>query len=145
MIGFSNIDGNASCDYAYGFRFDVRADLLRGDDLYLYLGWLRCAQNEELEPATPPTRDDLIAWIRTMPVKDKNALLVDAALNINGQAGAEVLGRFEMSRKDPHSTQQPKRRRVGEPSKGVRSGMPRKHEPGISISWPNVRKPRGRT
>ena len=37
----------------------LRADLLRGDQRCLYLGWLCCAQNEELEeneiePPVPP-------------------------------------------------------------------------------------------
>ncbi len=118
----------------------LRADLARGDDRCLYLGWLRCAQSEELdeddiEPpvppglkslsesleafvdfmdldvdlvevaaseseqaATPATRDELAAWLQTVSVEEKDALLVDAVLNVNLQTGAEALRRFELSR-----------------------------------------------
>jgi hypothetical protein len=135
----------------------LRADLARGDDRCLYLGWLRCAQSEELdeddieppvppglrslsgslealvdfmdldvdllevaaskseEAATPPTRDELAAWVQTVPVKEKDALLVDAALDINSQTGAEVIRRFELSRgASLDSKMQPKGRSVGE-------------------------------
>ena len=135
----------------------LRADLLRGDERCLYLGWLRSAQNQELDeddieppvppslrslsgsleafvefmdidvdlvdvaaseseqPRTPPTRDELAARVRTMPLKDKDALLVDAVLNANSQTGAEVLRRFDLSRKVcPDSKTQSKRRTVGE-------------------------------
>jgi hypothetical protein len=131
--------------------------LARGDDRCLYLGWLRCAQSEELdeddieppvppglgslsgslealvdfmdldvdllevaaskseEAATPPTRDELAAWVQTVPVKEKDALLVDAALDINSQTGAEVIRRFELSRgASLDSKMQPKGRSVGE-------------------------------
>jgi predicted nucleic acid-binding Zn-ribbon protein len=134
----------------------LRADLARGDGRCLYLGWLRCAQNGELDedgieppvppglrslsgsleafiefmdldgdlvevaaseseqPATPPTRDELAAWVRMMPVKDKDALLVDAALDTNSATGAEVLRRFELTRSVSDSKAQPKRRTVEE-------------------------------
>jgi hypothetical protein len=41
----------------------LRADLLRGDERCLYLGWLRSGQNQELdeddiEPPVPPS----LAW-----------------------------------------------------------------------------------
>jgi predicted nucleic acid-binding Zn-ribbon protein len=114
--------------------------LLRGDGRCLYLGWLRCAQDEELDeddieppvppglkslsgsleslvefmgidselvdvaareseqPETPPTREELAAWVGTMPAKYKDALLVDAALATGAQAGAEILRRFVLSR-----------------------------------------------
>jgi predicted nucleic acid-binding Zn-ribbon protein len=134
----------------------LRADLARGDGRCLYLGWLRCAQNRELDeddieppvppglrslsgsleafikfmgldgdlvevaaseseqPVTPPTRDELAAWVRMMPVKDKDALLVDAALDTNSATGAAVLRRFELTRSVSDSKAQPKRRTVGE-------------------------------
>ena len=56
---------------------------------------------------------ELPSW--RMPLKDKDALLVDAVLNANSQTGAEVLRRFDLSRKVcPDSKTQSKRRTVGE-------------------------------
>lgn len=135
----------------------LRADLLRGDYRCLYVGWLCCTQNEELDddeieppvppglkvlsgsleafaefmgidsglldiaagasaqPKTSPSRDELIAWIQALPEKDKDALLVDAALNSASGAGAEILRRFELSQKNSSPAKaQPKRRTVGE-------------------------------
>jgi hypothetical protein len=135
----------------------LRADLLRGDHRCLYLGWLCCAQNEELDedeieppvppgmkalsgsleafvefmgidsdlldvaasvsaqPMAPPTRDELASWIRALPVRDKDALLVAAALNAGPQTGAEILWRYDLSRKNgPPIEAQPSRRTVGE-------------------------------
>jgi hypothetical protein len=133
----------------------LRADLQRGDHRCLYLGWLFCAQNEELdddeiEPPVPPglqalsgsleafvefmgidsdlleiaagtsaelptpRRDELVAWIQSLPEKDKDALLLDAALNA-ASAGAEVLRRFELSLKNSSPAgAQSKRRTVSE-------------------------------
>ncbi|HMD07516.1 MAG TPA: hypothetical protein VKH63_08280 [Candidatus Acidoferrum sp.] len=101
----------------------LRSDLLRGDLRCLYLGWLRCAQDGELdedklEPPVPagleelsgplhalieflkidedlvevaaqaskplaagPSRRELSAWIRGLPEKDKNELLITAAVD----------------------------------------------------------------
>jgi hypothetical protein len=101
----------------------LRSDLLRGDLRCLYLGWLRCAQDGELdedklEPPMPagleelsgplhalieflkidedlvevaaqaskplaagPSRRELSAWIRGLPEKDKNELLITAAVD----------------------------------------------------------------
>ncbi|MCE5308362.1 MAG: hypothetical protein LLG20_12045 [Acidobacteriales bacterium] len=135
----------------------LRADLLRGDYRCLYLGWLCCAQNEELDedeieppvppgmktptgslealaefmgidsdlldvaasesaqPKTPPTRDELASWIRALPAKDKDALLVDAALNAIPQVGAEILRWYDLCRKNgPPIEAQQKPRTVGE-------------------------------
>lgn len=135
----------------------LRADLLRGDQRCLYLGWLCCAQSEDLDedeieplvppglkalsgsldafvefmgidndlldvaasesgqPKTPPTRDELAAWIRALPEKDKDALLADAALNAASQTGAEILRRFDQLQKNGFPTEaQPKQRTVGE-------------------------------
>jgi hypothetical protein len=135
----------------------LRADLLRGDRRSLYLGWLCCAQNEELaedetEPPVPPglkalsgslaalvdfmgvdshllevaasesasleaspTRDELSSWIRALPAKDKDTLLLDAALNRGPQAGAEILRWYDLSRKSgPSAEEQPRRRTVGD-------------------------------
>ncbi len=134
----------------------LRGDLLRGDHRCLYLGWLCCAQSEELdddeiEPpvppglkalsgsleafaefmgidhdlievaasesahlATPPSRDALAAWIRALPEKDKDALLVDAALNAASVTGAEILRRFDLSQINaPPTEAQAKQRTVG--------------------------------
>lgn len=135
----------------------LRADLLRGDQRCLYLGWLCCAQNEELDedeteppvppglktlsgslealaefmgldsnlieaaasesaqPKAPPAREELAAWIRTLPEKDKDAFLLDAALHTGSQTGAEILRRYDLSlKKGPPTKAQPKRRTVGE-------------------------------
>jgi len=134
----------------------LRGDLLRGDHRCLYLGWLGCAQSEELdddeiEPpvppglkalsgsleafaefmgidhdllevassesaqlATPPSRDELAAWIRALPEKDKDAWLVDAALNAAAGTGAEILRRFDQSQvNSPPTETQAKQRTVG--------------------------------
>jgi len=134
----------------------LRGDLLRGDHRCLYLGWLCCAQSEELdddeiEPpvppglkalsgsleafaefmgidhdlievaasesahlATPPNRNVLAAWIRALPEKDKDALLVDAALNAASVTGAEILRRFDLSQVNtPPTEAQAKHRTVG--------------------------------
>lgn len=134
----------------------LRADLLRGDYRCLYLGWLCCAQNEELdedetEPPVPPgmktlsgslqalvefmgvdsnllevavsgsapleaspTRDELAMWIRDLPTKDKDALLLNAALDHGPQVGAEILRWYGLSRRDASPTdQRPGRRTAG--------------------------------
>lgn len=134
----------------------LRAELARGDDRCLYLGWLLCAQNEELddediEPPVPaglrslspslaafvdfmrvdvdwlevaasrsedapnqPARDELAAWIGTMPAKEKDDLLMAAALDVHAHTGAELLRRFELAGAAmPISRTQP-RRTVGE-------------------------------
>ncbi len=73
------------------------------------------AASESAQPKTPPTRDELAAWIRAIPEKDKDALLVDAALNAASQTGVEIQRRFDLSQKNGSPTEaQPKRRTVGE-------------------------------
>ena len=68
---------------------------------------------ESAQPKTPPTRDELAAWIRTLPEKDKDALLVDTALNAASESG-EILRRFDLSQMGSHPTEvQAKRRTVG--------------------------------
>lgn len=160
VIDFCRQEDDGEWDEGEGWMaslIPLRADLLRGDLRCLYLGWLCCAQNEELdedevEPPVPPglkvlsgsledfvefmgidsnlvdvaasesaqlkappTRDELAAWIRTLPEKDKDALLLDAALTSGLQTGAEILRRYDLSRKDgPPTEAQPKRRTVGE-------------------------------
>ncbi len=75
---------------------------------------LDAAASESGQPRTPPTRDELTSWIRALPGKDKDALLVEAALNATSQTGAEILRRFDLSRKSSSPTEaQPKRRTVG--------------------------------
>lgn len=67
------------------------------------------------QPQTPPTRDELTSWIRALPGKDKDALLLDAALNATSQIGVEILRRFDLSRKNGSLTKaQPKQRTIGE-------------------------------
>jgi hypothetical protein len=134
----------------------LRTDLLRGDYRCLYLGWLRCAQNEELDkdefeppvppglkdlsgtleafvefmdidtvlldvaasesarPQAPPTCGELAAWIRALPEKHKETLLVMAALDAGAQTGAEILRQYDLSRKNSPPAGQPKQRTVGE-------------------------------
>ncbi len=76
---------------------------------------LEVAASQSEQAAKPPTRDEFAAWLQTVPGKEKDALLVDAALDANLQTGAEVLRRFELSRGvRPDSKEQPNRRTVGE-------------------------------
>lgn len=134
----------------------LRADLMRSDYRALYLGWLCCVQNGELDedefeppvppglkdlsgtleafidfmdidrvlvdaaasesPAlqAPPTHEELAAWIRALPEKDKETLLMKAALDAGAQTGAEILRRYDLSRKTTPPAGQPKQRTVGE-------------------------------
>jgi hypothetical protein len=76
---------------------------------------LEVAASKSEQSAAPPARDELTAWVQTLPVEEKEALLVDAALDISSHTGAEVLRRFELSRGvSPDSSAQPKGRKVGE-------------------------------
>jgi hypothetical protein len=120
-----------------GSLMSLRSDLLRGDFRCLYLGWLLCAQNEELgedelEPAVPaglgelsaplhslieflgidedvveiaasvsaplkagPDREELATWIRSLPEKEKNTLLVAAVSGTGERWKNGLLRRFE--------------------------------------------------
>jgi hypothetical protein len=115
----------------------LRSDLLRGDLRCLYLGWLRCAQDgeldeDELEPPVPagleelsgplhaliefleidedlvevaaraskplaagPSRKELSAWIRGLPEKDKNELLITAGLESSELWRSNLMRRFQ--------------------------------------------------
>jgi hypothetical protein len=160
VIDFCRQEDDGEWDEGEGWMaslLPLRGDLLRGDQRCLYLGWLCCAQSEELDddeieppvppglkalsgsleafaefmgidrdllevaasesaqPKTPPSRDDLAAWIGALPEKDKDALLVDAALNATSETGAEILRRFDLSQiNSPPTEAQAKRRTVGE-------------------------------
>ncbi len=160
VIDFSRQEDGGELDEGEGWMaslIPLRADLLRGDHRCLYLGWLCCAQNEELDeneieppvptglkslsgsldafiefmgidsdlvdvaasesaqPKAPPTRDELAVWIRALPEKDKDTLLVNAALNASSQTGAEILRRYDLTQKSGSpSESQPTRRTVGE-------------------------------
>ncbi len=73
------------------------------------------AASESAQPKAPPTRDELAAWVRALPENDKDALLVEAALNASSQTGAEILRRYDLPLKNgPTSEAQPTRRTVGE-------------------------------
>jgi hypothetical protein len=73
------------------------------------------AASESAQPKAPPTRDELAVWIRALPEKDKDALLVNAALNASSQTGAEILRRYDLTQKSGSpSESQPTRRTVGE-------------------------------
>ena len=114
----------------------LRSDLLRGDLRCLYLGWLRCAQDDgpgevKLEPPVPaglkelsgplyaliefleidedlvevaaqaskplaagPTRRELSAWIRSLPEKDKNELLITAVAEQGERWRNDFIRRF---------------------------------------------------
>jgi hypothetical protein len=120
-----------------GSLLSLRTDLLRGDLRCLYLGWLLCAQHEELaedelEPSVPaglrelsaplhslieflgidedlvevaaltsaplsagPSRKELDSWIRSLPEKDKNDLLLTAASEPGERWKTELLRRFQ--------------------------------------------------
>ncbi len=186
----------------------LRADLLRGDYRCLYVGWLCCTQNEELDddeieppvppglkvlsgsleafaefmgidsglldiaagasaqPKTSPSRDELIAWIQALPEKDKDALLVDAALNSASGRERRSSGVLSCHRRTvllPKRSQNgvrsvnsllplesyPKERLVWRPNTRprnarARSGKRPKPALDISTSWPGGSKPRGR-
>lgn len=75
---------------------------------------LEVAASESAQLATPPSQDELVAWIRGLPEKDKDALLVDAALNAASVTGAEILRRFDLSQvNSPPPEAQAKQRTVG--------------------------------
>jgi hypothetical protein len=160
VVDFRREEGSGEWEEGEGWMASLvplRDNLLRGDQRCLYLGWLCCAQNEELdeneiEPPVPPglkalsgslsafiefmdidcnlvdiaadaspqpkaspTRDELAVWIQALPAKDKDALLLDAALNAGRQLGAEILRRYDLSLKNDSTTEAPpKRRTVGE-------------------------------
>jgi hypothetical protein len=120
-----------------GSLLSLRTDLLRGDLRCLYLGWLLCAQHEELaegelEPSVPaglrelsaplhslieflgidedlvevaaltsaplsagPSRKELDAWVRSLPEKEKNDLLLTAASEPGERWKTELLRRFQ--------------------------------------------------
>jgi len=123
-----------------GSLMSLRSGLLRGDIRCLYLGWLLCAQNEELaeddvEPTVPaglgelsaplrslieflgidedlvevaasasaplnasPDREELAAWIRSLPEKEKNNLLAVAVAEPGERWKDELLRRFEQQK-----------------------------------------------
>jgi hypothetical protein len=114
----------------------LRSDLIRGDLRCLYLGWLRCAQDDgldenKLEPPVPAgleelsgplhalieflkidedlvevaaqaskplaaglSRRELSAWIRGLPEKDKNELLITAATDRGERWRNDLVRRF---------------------------------------------------
>lgn len=114
----------------------LRSDLIRGDLRCLYLGWLRCAQDDgldenKLEPPVPagleelygplhalieflkidedlvevaaqaskplaagPSRRELSAWIRGLTEKDKNELLISAAVDQDERRRNALVRRF---------------------------------------------------
>jgi hypothetical protein len=114
----------------------LRSDLIRGDLRCLYLGWLRCAQDDgldenKLEPPVPagleelsgplhalieflkidedlvevaaqaskplaagPSRRELSAWIRGLPEKDNNELLITAATDRGERWRNDLVRRF---------------------------------------------------
>jgi hypothetical protein len=75
---------------------------------------LDVAASDSAQPKTPPSRDELAAWIRSLPERDKNALLLDAALGASG-TGVQILRCFKRSQpNDPTSEAQAKRRTVAE-------------------------------
>ena len=120
-----------------GSLVSLRSDLLRGDLRCLYLGWLMCAQDEELsedalEPPVPaglqemsaplgslieflgmdedlievaasssaplkegPSRKELAAWIRGLPERDKDDLIVGALAESGERWRIELLHRFQ--------------------------------------------------
>jgi hypothetical protein len=76
---------------------------------------LDIAASVSAQPKTPPSRDELIAWIQALPEKDKDALLVDAALNADSGAGAEILRRFDLAQKNSSPAEaQSEPRTIGE-------------------------------
>lgn len=118
----------------------LRADLVVGDTRSLYLGWLLCAQCDELdddesEPPVPPglrslsgplsalveflglqcslveiaaersdegatnacTREDLAAWLATLPASEKDAMLAGLAEGHRPYLGLEILRRCSRS------------------------------------------------
>ncbi len=115
----------------------LRTELARGDLRALYLGWLLCAQNRELdeeepEPPVPPglgklspplatlvefleisphlllvaaesssplkesklRPDEVLSWVSSLPVTDKDRLLADAVMNGGQAVSAALLKRF---------------------------------------------------
>ncbi|HEY1468206.1 MAG TPA: hypothetical protein VGF61_04135 [Candidatus Acidoferrum sp.] len=115
----------------------LRSDLLRGDLRCLYLGWLRCAQDEEfgqdeLEPPVPaglgelsaplhaliefleidedlvevaahasdplaagPSRKEVSAWIRSLSERQRNELLITAAMEPGERLRNDLIQRFQ--------------------------------------------------
>ena len=85
------------------------------DFMDLDVDLLEVAVSQSEPAATPPTRDEMAAWLQTMASEEKDALLVAAALDFKLQTGVEVLRRFEASRRVcPDSKAQTKRRTVAE-------------------------------
>jgi hypothetical protein len=140
IVGFESESDQDDGDDGTGWigsLLSLRSDLLRGDLRCLYLGWLLCAQREELpedelEPFVPaglrelsaplhslieflgigedlveiaalssaplsagPTRKELDAWIRSLPEKEKNDLLLTAASEPGESWKTELLRRFQ--------------------------------------------------
>lgn len=135
----------------------LRSDLLRGDLRSLYLGWLRCAQDEEfgqddLEPPVPaglrelsaplhaliefleidedlvevaaqasksraarPSTKELSKWVRRLPEKDKNELIVAAAVEPGERWRNDFVRRFQRQSSQHYSqTSATARRSVGD-------------------------------
>jgi hypothetical protein len=120
-----------------GSLLSLRSDLLRGDLRCIYLGWLMCAQDDELpgdalEPSVPaglrelsvpldslieflgidgdlvevaasassplkegPSRKELATWIRGLPERDKDDLIVGALAESGERWRIELLHRFQ--------------------------------------------------
>lgn len=140
IVGFESESDQDDGDDGTGWigsLLSLRSDLLRGDLRCLYLGWLLCAQREELaedelEPSVPaglrelsaplhslieflgidedlvevaaltsaplragPSRKELDAWIRSLPEKEKNDLLLTGASEPGERWKAELLWRFQ--------------------------------------------------
>jgi len=132
----SEVDGEDDGTGWMASLMPLRSDLLRGDLRCLYLGWLRCAQDEgpgegKLEPPVPaglkelsgplhaliefleidedlvevaaqasqplaagPTLRELSAWIRSLPEKDKNELLITAVAEQGERWRDDFIRRF---------------------------------------------------
>jgi len=140
IVGFESESDQDDGDDGTGWigsLLSLRSDLLRGDLRCLYLGWLLCAQHEELaedelEPSVPaglrelsaplhllieflgiyedlvevaaltsaplsagPSRKELDAWIRSLPEKEKNDLLLTAVSEPDVRWKTELLRRFQ--------------------------------------------------
>lgn len=82
----------------------VRAELARGDLRALYLGWLLCVQNhevddEEMEPPVPPGLGQLSASLDELA----DFLRIDGDLLDVAAEASEITGETQLSREDVHA------------------------------------------